>query len=75
MTSAVLAFFVGIMGADLFYRREFLHGFAVFAVLVLGYAAAPLVSEGTAGLMHRIPTLLVLYGWVRAYLYSKSKGL
>jgi hypothetical protein len=75
MVPALLAFFLGIVGADLFYRREFVSGFGVFAILVFGYAMAPLMGENVGGLLHQIPTILVLYGWARAFLYVRGKGL
>ena len=73
--SAALAFFLGIIGADLFYRREFALGATVVGILVASYALAPVLGAGGSGLVRNVPTLLVLYGWVRAFMYFRSKGL
>jgi hypothetical protein len=73
--SAALAFFLGICGADLFYRREFALGATVVGILIASYAMAPVLGAGGSGLLRHVPTLLVLYGWARAFIYFRSKGL
>lgn len=72
---AALAFFLGAFGADFFYRREFLAGFAIIAALIFSYALLPVVGAGVAGLVRAIPMILFLYGVVRAVMYTRSKGL
>jgi hypothetical protein len=73
--SAALAFFLGIFGADLFYRREFSLGAAVVGILIASYALAAVLGPGGSGLLSNVPVLLVVYGWVRAFMYIRSKGL
>ena len=73
--SATLAFFLGVLGANLFYRREFALGPAVLGILVASYALAAVLGPGGSGLLSNVPVLLVVYGWVRAFMYIRSKGL
>lgn len=73
--SAGLAFFLGIVGADLFYRREFALGATVVGILIASYVLAAVLGAGGSGLLRHVPTLLALYGWVRAFMYFRSKGL
>jgi TM2 domain-containing membrane protein YozV len=78
LLAAALAFLLGIIGADFFYRRKFSAGFAVFAVLILAYALMPMMQQASpslVALLRQIPTILVLYGWVRAFMYTRDKGL
>ena len=74
VVAACLAFFLGPIGADFFYRRQLLAGFAIFAFLMLSYVVAPVGSD-TGGIARHVPILLVLYGWIRAFLYIKNKGV
>ena len=74
MVSATLAFFLGIVGADLFYRRDYLAGLGVFAILIVSFALMPIMGDRAAAVLDYVPTLLVLYGWFRAFMYVKSKG-
>ena len=74
VVAACLAFFLGLVGADFFYRRQFLLGFAIFGLLILSYIVAP-VGSGAGGIAGQVPVLLVLYGWIRAFLYINNKGV
>ena len=71
--SATLAFFLGIVGADLFYRRKYLAGLGVFAILIASYALSPVTNIGQSGVSRYVPMLLILYGWFRAFMYIRSK--
>jgi TM2 domain-containing membrane protein YozV len=71
VVAACLAFFLGAIGADFFYRRKFVEGACVLGLLVLGYVITPV---GTDGIGRHIPTLLGVYGWVRTFLYIKNRA-
>lgn len=73
--SPTLAFYLEALGADLFYRRVCLAGLGIFAILAISYDLSPISNEGPTGLSRSVPLFLVLFGWVRAFMYVRSKGV